>query len=312
METRKKPICPMDSIIFNDKKEERAYEELKRLIEGYIIEGKLKTDTCQKLICHLEKIKGDTKLLLDYIRCRKDNVNDAWQTIKTYVECRFIHYSNFFRDENDEITEKTRWLIRKHVCGMLKNLDKHGRLIIYIDTSKWDINEFSMDDVATAIIVGCESYWREPSVQNNGIVVVTNSGGFSGAHAKRFNLHKMIRLRNIHKSFPVSLQGIFGLEMNITMRISTNLVMPLFPRKLTSRVSLLMHHDTPLVIRKHKYDAFLQLYTYSPNEKPTELHEVASPEILPDWMGGKLSIEEASEDESYLEKKLNVVKAANR
>ncbi|CAL8112285.1 unnamed protein product [Orchesella dallaii] len=289
METLENSICSMDSIIFNDQNEERAYQELKRLIEGYIVERKLKTDTFRKLICHLEIIKVDTKLLLDYIRCRKDNVNDAWQTIKTYVECRFLHYSNVFRDENDEITEKTRWLIRKHVCGVLKNLDKHGRRIIYIDTSKWDINEFSMDDVATAIIVGCESYWREPNVQNNGIVVVTNSGGFSGAHARRFNLHKMIRLRNIHKSFPISLQSIFCLEMNITMRVSTNLVKPLFPRKLTSR-----------------------LYTYSPNEKPTGLHEIASLEILPDWMGGKLSIEEASEDESYLEKKLNAIKAANR
>ncbi|CAL8112283.1 unnamed protein product [Orchesella dallaii] len=289
MESLVSSISLTDSIVINDKNEEKALKKLKKLIEEYVIEKRLKTDTCQELICHLETIKVDNTLLLDYLRCRKNSVNDAWQTIKTYVESKFIHYSNVFRNENDEISEKARGLLRNHICGMLKNLDKHGRRIIYIDTSKWDINEFSMDHLAAAIIVGCESYWREPEVQKNGIVALTNSDGFSGAHARQFSFYKMMRMRNILKCFPISVKRCFYLKTHITMRISANLFKSLLPGKLASRI-----------------------YIYSPNEKATQLNEIASPEILPDWMGGTLSVEEASVDVSYWETGINAMKIGYR
>lgn len=48
------------------------------------------------------------------------------------------------------------------------------------------------------------------------------------------------------------------------------------------------------------------MFVFSANETPSELFDIAPPEILPTWIGGTLPIADAAEDVSFYEAKLGM------
>ncbi|ODM88051.1 Retinaldehyde-binding protein 1 [Orchesella cincta] len=208
---------------------------------------------------------------------RKNNVEMAWDTLKLYAENRFRHYPEIFPIEAPSYI---RDLVAKHVCGVLKNRDKFGRRILFFDMSKWDINDFSLDDLTIAGVIGAEAFWRNPEILENGLIIVENTIGFGMGHAKQHTMSRMNRMRNVFvQSFPVSIQGIFYLRMPYLFTLIFKMSRHLFPKKIRSRMNC-----------------------YSSNQEPTELYDIASPDILPEWMGGKLKIEDAVEDAEFYER----------
>ncbi|CAL8116937.1 unnamed protein product [Orchesella dallaii] len=260
------------------KVEEEGLVEMKKHIEDYLIGEKLKKDSCPKVSQFLEKAKLDNQLLLDYVQARKNNVDCAWDTLKMYAENRFKHYPEVFPNEvpRDLIHD----LVGRQLLGVLKNRDKFGRRIVFFDMTKWDINHISLDDLTMAGTIAADIFWRDPEVLEGGIVVVENTIGFGLGHAKQHTMGRMLRMRNVFvQSFPISLQGIFYLQMPYLFTLVFKMSKHLFPKKVRSR-----------------------MFCYSSNQEPTELYDIAPPEILPEWMGGKLSIEEAAEGQEFYEK----------
>ncbi|CAL8130280.1 unnamed protein product [Orchesella dallaii] len=194
-----------------------------------------------QIIQYLQHAQQDNELLLHYLQSRKDNVHDAWNTLRKYTENRFQNYPSVFLVDQ-HVTFLS--IMRKGVYGVLKNRDKFGRGIVFLDSSKWNLTELSVDDLTVGAVVIAETFWREPEVLKNGIIFVQNMGGFGRTHVQQHTIYHLMRIKNI-------------------------------------MISL-----------------------YSPNQSPTELFEIASPEILPKWMGGKLSIEEAFEEVTFFEKHL--------
>jgi len=268
-------LSKKSDVAINNEHRDQGYDgEQLKIFKGHIEDYLNKNSTPTEVTQFIEKTKQDEALLISYLLGRKNKADIAWNTLLHYAKNRFIHYPDVF---HSEIPDKLRFIFGEHLLGTLKNTDKFGRRIVFCDLAKWNPATLHIKDYLIAAVVAAERLWRRPEVIKNGVIYIENAEGFGIAHAKQHTVSHVIRLRDIFLySYPVACKGIFALNMPYLFALLCRICKPMFPKKLQSRIFL-----------------------YSANQNPTDLFDMASEEILPTFVGGKLPIEEAAEDISF-------------
>jgi len=246
---------------------------LKQHIEEYLSTAEISSQEVRKF---LQKTKVDDVLLTDYLIARNYDAKSAWDTIRQYGECKFQMYPELF---HHKISDATRYLVETHCVGVLKNLDNFGRRIVFSDMSKWDTTKTSLDDFTVATVLAAEVFWRRPEILQNGIISICNAEGFGMAHVAQSSISGVKRMTDIAMySYPVNMKGLYYFNMPYFFTIVFQIFKPLYPTMIQE-----------------------MMFPCAYNQVPEDILKIASPDILPTWAGGNLSIEEAAEDIEFYE-----------
>ncbi|CAL8130306.1 unnamed protein product [Orchesella dallaii] len=162
----------------------QALQRFKLCIEDYLtsIPRRMERSKSRQIIQYLQQAKQDNELLLHYLQLRK------------YTENRFQNYpSDYLVDYHVTFLS----IMRKGVYGVLKNPDKFGHRIVFLDASKWNLNELSVNDLTVGAVLIAETFWRHPEVLKNGIIFVQNMEGFGRAHVQQHTIYHLMRIKNI-------------------------------------------------------------------------------------------------------------------
>lgn len=210
--------------------------------------------------------KFEDEFLLRFIRGRKYNLKSAFDKLKNNVNAKRNTYPEIFETLYPSALQK---VLEKRMMRILKHRDDQGRHIVVFKPENFDPNETPVDDLLRVQIMVTWEMMSFKETQLNGIIVLVDGSGFSAKQVKVVtptNVQKYVTLAV--KCSPTRFKGCHILFLPQVMHFGIQMVRPLLPEKVRSR--LISHGNT--------LDEFFKIVPQN---------------VLPDWLGGTLSEEEA-------------------
>lgn len=240
--------------------------------------GSIKNKKCSENEClkTLRKLKeGDEKLrqyhfkddfLLRFVRAKKCDSKAALETLKNYVHIRRDKYSSFFQSYHPKTV---RHVFDSGMIRVLRHRDDLGRQVFVMKSDTWDPEEISMNDILMTALLMLEEMLNSKETQENGIVIIRDYDKFGLSHMRLCTLSEIKRACTIFvNSFPCKYKAAHIIRNSYFFHCLLAMAKPFMPQKLRDRFFV------------HGFE----------NES---LFKHISPDILPEFLGGKLSEEEA-------------------
>ncbi|XP_021946295.1 clavesin-1 [Folsomia candida] len=197
---------------------------------------------------------------------RKFNVCRTFETVKGYLITKHVKQTKIFRMKPHSV----RHVLESGFIGLLKNRDHLGRVIGFVRCTKLDLKTMECADIARAVILLGESLWENvDDMMRNGQVGILDYSGYNFSVMTRYSFSDKLTFLNIFlHNYPMMIKNVHGINNPRIVQYALSLLRPFIPKKIKDR--FLMHGSN-----------------YS------GLHEHISPKILPTWLGGELSDEDA-------------------
>ncbi|CAL8137876.1 unnamed protein product [Orchesella dallaii] len=251
----------MASVLSSQEMDIKDQEYLKNLQE------KIAADTDEKFKSSVSHY--DDEFLLRFVRGRKHNVEKAFKTLKNHLYVKEVLYKDLF--DRLKATEVQHALNNPRMTSPLKRRDDKGRLIGLFSFGEWNPDEIDGEEILLTWILQAELIWTDVEIQRNGIVLVSNTKGFGLKHMKIACNLKLMRLMYyvFLDCYPLRIRAMHFVENGRIYDVVLKLNKAFMSAKLRSRV--FSHHSSDW----------------------STLHKYLPAKILPDYLGGELTAEEA-------------------
>lgn len=226
----------------------------------------------------------DDDFLLQFLRCRKFNINRAFVHLKAAAK---------FREKNKKLFrelyfEKIAITTRKKIVTFLPYRCQDGCAILYVQLDNWDPEEFPIEQVKRMVIILLLQALRDPMTQVNGFKVIFDVKSNPIRHIKHCTPHNLYLLYyGTQECAPGRFKEIHIMNKSTTARVAWAVIQLFMSPKVKSRVTF---HDDPKELLEY----------FSPCCLPTQyggdlkdfdltdwLKDVMSPEKLDTLGGGK-------------------------
>lgn len=178
----------------------------------------------------------DDAFLLKFLRGRKYQVNEAFNTIRAYFRSRRDH-PDFYRElRPDSINYDL--VVRKHrLVVILKERDLLGRAVAYLRLGAWNTSICPILDLIRATIVFAECSINDEETQVNGLIGLADFKGLQLSHLRHFVPLLRTFIHLAQDCYPVRLKGIYAVNCPLLFETLLALAKPFLKSKLLSRVS---------------------------------------------------------------------------
>jgi len=214
---------------------------------------------------HLLAVIEEDDFLMTFIVGRKYLVSYAFDTAKNYMAAKHDKYKPIF----DMPVSSVRHIIESGFFGVLKHRDAEGRIVCFLRISNLDIKTMEFDEITRAAILLVDTFWYDHDAVESGQVVIIDYSGYSFTIFKRYSFSQKLNfaLLFLH-NYPSKFKAAHVYNNPKLVGYTYSLIKPFLPEKLKKRIFLHAYHKENL----------LQHF---------------SPDMLPQWMGGTLTDEEA-------------------
>ncbi|CAL8118244.1 unnamed protein product [Orchesella dallaii] len=223
----------------------------------------------KEMIREEKSLKGccfKDEFLLRFVRSKKCRAKLSLDTLKNYVAVRREKYPTFFANF---CPSSVRHVYESGMVRVLKNRDAYGRQVFVFRTDKWDPEVADLDDILKVFLLYCEEMLNSEETQRAGLVLIRDYESFGLSHMRICPPGQIRKACNMFvNSFPSRYKAAHVIRNSYLFHILFAMAKPFLSQKLKSRFLV------------HGYDL-------------DSLHSHVSPEILPDWLGGKLDDAEA-------------------
>jgi len=207
----------------------------------------------------------DDVFLRAFLVGRKLNVKHAFETIRGYLISRHVKHVKIYRMKPRSV----RHVLESGFIGVLKNRDSLGRVIGFVRCPKLDIKTMEVEDIVRSIIFLAETLFPNPELMKHGQVGVLDYSGYTFSVMTRYSLADKIAFMNVFwNNYPMMIKGVHAVNNPRIVSYAYSLLRPFIPKKVKER------------LRMHGNDF-------------ASLHEYLPADILPTWLGGELSDEDA-------------------
>jgi len=224
----------------------------------------------------LKKLReGDEKLrslqltdefLLRFVRGKNCDSKAAFETLKNYVHIRRDKYRSFFQNYHPSTV---RHVFDSGMIRVLKRRDDHGRAVFVTRTDTWDPQEIIMNDILMTTLLVLEELLNSREIQDNGIIFIRDYDKFGLSHMRLCTLGEIKKACTIFvNSFPCKYKAAHIIRNSYFFHCLLSMAKPFMPNKLRERF-------------------FVHGWNMS------SLYDYVNPSILPDFLGGDLSEEDA-------------------
>jgi len=214
---------------------------------------------------HLQAVIDKDDYLTTFIIGRKYNVKYAFETAKGLMAVKHGKFKQIF----DLPSESVRHVLESGFFGTLKHRDEHGRRIAFMRIAKLDIKTMEFDEIMRTAILLLDHYWYDHSTAESGQIFIMDYTGYNFAIFTRYSFNQKLNFLQLFlNNYPSKVKGAHLLNNPKLVGMTYSLIRPLLPEKLKKRIFL------------HGHDRDNLLQHFDPN-------------ILPKWMGGNLTDEEA-------------------
>lgn len=183
----------------------------------------------------IKKCRTDDTFLLRFLRTKKFSVPRACEQLEKYMSIRKIypHLFEYFDYDSAEF---------KNIFGLkggfvLRQSDPKGRLVMYIDVSRFDGNNCKIIDLMKIINMFYERVGLDERSQTKGVVQVYNC---HNAKLSYLSLWTPTRLKEFSEcwqmGFPIRYQSIYVVNLPLFGRSFLQLLMNFLSEKLKSRI----------------------------------------------------------------------------
>lgn len=225
----------------------------------------------RKLAKENEDIRGcgldlSDEFLSSFIRGKNGDEKKALQTLEHYVSVRKGKYNDFFRHLYPSRVKYFQELPKFQ--AFFQNRDDEGHVVGVFKLSLIDFNVVDMEDIFVAFVVAAEELLTVEDLTKNGLVAIIDCRGIGFQHVKAFTPSRIQFLFNILVgTYPIKYKGFHVLYDSFIFDPLLKVFKMFAPKKIRERIFL------------HGKDE-------------TSLHKSIPTSILPDWLGGELTIEE--------------------
>ncbi|OXA60297.1 retinaldehyde-binding protein 1 [Folsomia candida] len=214
---------------------------------------------------YLNAFINEDEYLKTFIVGRKFNVQNAFDTAKSFMAAKHGKYRNVFEMSPQSVSH----VIESGFFGTLKHRDDKGRLIGFMRIPKLDIKRMEFDEILRTAILMVENYWYEHETIDKGQVFIIDYSGYNFSIFTRYSFNQKLSFAQLFlNNYPTKIKEVHIYNNPKLVGITYSLIRPFLPEKLRKRIFLHGHNQENLL--NH-----------------------FSPDILPKWMSGNLSDKEA-------------------
>jgi hypothetical protein len=217
----------------------------------------------------LLSIVEDEEFLRIFLVGRKLNVKHAMDTAKGYLTSKYVKHPRIFQMKPKSVQH----VLESGFVGFLKHRDHLGRVIAFARVPKLDLKTMECEDIVRASTLLAESLWSNMEEMRKGQIAVIDYSGYNISVMTRYSLGDKITFMNVFwQNYPMQVKGVHAVNNPRIVSYAYSIIRPFIPKKVKER---LMMHGSDM----------------------ESLHKYISPDILPAWLGGNLSDEEAVDHE---------------
>jgi len=241
-------------LILGDQKHDEAVRDLRKLArEDAEIQG--------------SGLELSDEFLVSFLRGKSGDQKKALKTLKHYVQVRKGKYNEFFKTVLPSRCKYFQDMPKFQ--AFFKHRDAEGHVTGFFKLSMINFNEVDIEDVFRAFILAAEELLTVEDLTKNGLVAIIDCRGIGFQHVKVFTPSRIQFLFNIFVgTYPIKYKGFHVLYDSFIFDPLLKVFKMFAPRKIRERIFL------------HGSDE-------------TSLASTIPPSILPDWLGGELTVEDS-------------------
>ncbi|XP_077990730.1 alpha-tocopherol transfer protein-like [Glandiceps talaboti] len=211
------------------------------------------------------KLPPDDAFLLRFLRNKKFDVDRAYKMLLHYYDCR-RKYPQLFTKYRPSAYKHIYELGMQRICP---GRDSEGRLVMVGSLGKFDLDQYSVNDMMAAFLIVTDKILEDEETQVNGLVVVGDYEGMTMKMFTKLGGPTTSKMKNdiFMNAMPLRMKAIHYIRQPDIFETIFNIIRPMIPDKIYKRIHF------------HGKD-------YG------TLHDHVSSNILPTDFGGKLTDKE--------------------
>ncbi|OXA58530.1 alpha-tocopherol transfer protein-like [Folsomia candida] len=197
----------------------------------------LKEQSCLQLLRDLIQDDPDLccseeeEFLMRFLRAKDFKVDQAFQSLKNYVEMRKGFPTTFY-------PSAVKSTLESGMVNVLKHRDSDGRQIFYFRTYLWNTKFQNADDVFIACTLILEEMLNCVDTQKNGVTFIHDLKGLGFSHCMTLGLPELKRIFRIKGGFPARFKKAHAVNPSTPFFILNKLAYAFIPTKLHNRVTI--------------------------------------------------------------------------